>query len=348
MFSPLTDSGDYDADCLTPSWLEGHSVFVEDIVRQSVLFLGNKDAKTGMFHPRATAFVVSIHEGGIGFRFVVTAEHAIAGFSEKKWEIYIRSNLVNGGVREDSWANAHWFFHPNVGSTDVAVATIDFQPDEEFRTILLRSDGSTSRTGMAATQELLQQRRIGLGDEIFIIGLFRSHYGRQRNVPIIRVGNLAMMKGEPVKTEYCGYTEAYLVEARSISGLSGSPVFIHVPLFEPDGGTVTQFFLLGLMHGHFDIQNLNEDTVLDSDEGTTKGINTGIGVVIPVEKILETIDQPELVEMRKKAITEHRKKGGAVADFAADDPPASDANPNHREDFNSLVNAAVQKPESKD
>jgi hypothetical protein len=348
MFSPLARDGSYDADCLTPSWLEGADMWVDDYVRQCVLFLGNKDAKTERFHPRATAFVVSIHEGGLGFRYVVTAEHAIAGFSTKGWDIYVRSNLRDGGVREDNWAAAHWFFHPESGSTDVAVAPIEFHPEEEYRQIVLRTDGSTqSQGGIAATSDLIEEKRIGLGDEVFIIGLFRSHYGRQRNIPIIRVGNLAMLKGEPVLTDYCGYTEAHLVEARSISGLSGSPVFVHVPMFHPRSGTITQFFLLGLMHGHFDIKNLNEDTVVDDAEAT-KGINSGIGVVIPVEKILETIDQPELVELRKKAAIEHRKKGGAVADFAADDPPANGENPTHREDFMRLVDAAARKPEPKD
>jgi hypothetical protein len=229
--------------------------------------------------------------------------------------MYMRSNLKNGGVREDSWAQAHWYHHPDVGSTDVAIASIDFGPDEEYKQIVLRTDRTSSSGAIAGTLDVLQTKNLGLGDEVFIVGLFRSHYGLQRNVPIIRVGNLAMMVGEPVLTEY-GYIDAYLVEARSISGLSGSPVFIHAPIFDPGGGAVTQFHLLGLMHGHFDIKNKNEDIVLDSERDATSGINTGIGVVIPVEKILETIDQLELVEMRKKAIKEHREKGGTVADFA--------------------------------
>lgn len=35
-----------------------------------------------------------------------------------------------------------------------------------------------------------------------------------------------MMVGEPIKTNYTGFMQAYLVEARSIAGLSGSPVFV--------------------------------------------------------------------------------------------------------------------------
>jgi|SRR5271169_2844404 len=342
MFNPLNDRGEYDVECLTPSWCEAPLMYVEDFVRQCVLFLGNKDERTGKFIPRATAFIVSILEGGLGFRYIVTAEHAISAFAEKGWEIYFRSNLINGGVREDNWSSAHWYFHPDVGSTDVAVASIDFQPDEEFKNIVLR--GGSPERGIAGTAAFLKANRLGVGDEIFIVGLFKSHHGLKRNVPIVRTGNLAMMRGEPVHAGHCGYTDAYLVEARSIAGLSGSPVFIHWQLPEPG---VTQFRLLGLMNGHFDITNLNEDTVVDSESQVSGGINTGIGVVIPVEKILETLDQPELVELRKKALIDHRKRG-AVEDVAKDDPPANDENPTHREDFTRLVGAAARKPELKD
>jgi hypothetical protein len=160
------------------------------------------------------------------------------------------------------------------------------------------------------------------------------------------------MLGEKVFTKHCNYTDAYLIEARSIGGLSGSPVFITIPRRHPipvskdqvglvETGETT--YLLGLVHGHFDIENLNEDAVSDIDNG--RGINTGIGVVIPVEKILETIYQPELVEMRKKAAEEYRSKHGATADIGAlesEDSPSAE-NPKHREGFNSLVDAAAQK-----
>jgi hypothetical protein len=344
MFTPLTEAGDYDVECLTPSWCEAPAMYVADYVRQTVLFLGNKDAKSGKFIPRATAFVVAIYEGGLGFRFVVTAEHNIVFFAEHGWDIYVRTNLKDGGVREDNWSKGIWHFHPDPASTDVAIAAIDFLPDEEFKNLVLRTP--LPDRGIGATSQVMQEIKLGLGDEVFIVGLFRSHHGLQRNVPIIRIGNLAMMRGEPVYTKYCGYTDAYLVEARSISGLSGSPVFIHWPIAGQPGAT--QFKLLGLMHGHFDIKNLNEDTVVDSDASVTSGINTGIGVVIPVEKILETIDQPELVEIRKKAIKEHREKGGAVSDFGPDDPPANGENPTHRADFMRLVDAAARKPAPKD
>jgi hypothetical protein len=345
MFSPLTDSGDYDVECLTPNWCEALTMYVDEMVRQCVLFLGSRDDKSGRFIPRATAFVVSIMEADVGFRYVVTAEHSISWFRQKNWDLYVRSNLKDGGVSEDNWTKGHWYFHPDAGSTDVAVAPIDFKPWEEFKQIVLRSPPPDR--GIPATAEIMRANKIGLGDEVFIVGLFRSHYGQQRNIPIIRVGNIAMLKGEPVFAYYCGHTDAYLIEARSIGGLSGSPVFVHTPVAHELN--VTQFRLLGLMHGHFDVQNLHEDTVAEA-EGVA-GINSGVGVVIPVEKILETLDQPELVEMRKKAGEALRKSRGATADFGEDDstpPPSTDANPTHREDFTRLVGEAARKREPKD
>jgi len=294
-------------------------MLVPDEVRQSVLFLGHMDEKTGRFVPRATAFVVVIYEEDLGFRYVVTAAHAIERFHKHGLKMYIRSNQTNGGVREDCWHGARWYVHPGPVPADVAVAPIDFLPEEEFKTLTLRSE--PPGRDICATSEAMRANTIGLGDEVFIVGLFRSHFGKERNVPIIRIGNLAMMRGEPINTER-GPMDAYLVEARSIGGLSGSPVFVHVPVLHPQGAT--RYWFLGLMHGHFDIKNLNEDTVADL-EGATGGINAGIGVVIPVEKILETIYQPELVDYRKKGAVEVRKRmiASSNADQDISDNPSS-------------------------
>jgi hypothetical protein len=60
-------------------------------------------------------------------------------------------------------------------------------------------------------------------------------------------------------------------------------------------------FLLGLVHGHFDAEGLDGDAV--SEDGKHgSGINTGIAVVVPVERIIETINEPEWAEERKRAI----------------------------------------------
>jgi hypothetical protein len=55
-----------------------------------------------------------------------------------------------------------------------------------------------------------------------------NHEGKQRNLPSARFGNIAQMPGEPI--EFDGLSqESFLVEARSVAGYSGSPVFVYLP-----------------------------------------------------------------------------------------------------------------------
>ena len=310
-------------------------------VRKNVVFIGVEEH--GRFIPKATAFIVSCDLGGKRFDHFVTAEHVIVGLQTKGYERpLIRLNLSNGGgaVALPTIYDA-WFFHPDPGSTDIAVspANIDRSIYEFTHTPLTTF----------AMPQVIDEQRIGVGDEIFICGLFKNHWGQQRNIPVVRTGNIAAMPEEPIRTEYCGDIDAYLVEARSIGGLSGSPVFVHLPpirvvdndiISMPEGGLV--YYLIGLMHGHFDVQDLNEDVVTE-DGGKGGNINTGIGVVIPAQKISETIMQPELAAKRQAIIDELKSKG-ATADLVAvedQEPPTKAENPQHREDFNRLLDAAV-------
>jgi hypothetical protein len=218
---------------------------------------------------------------------------------------FLRINTKSAAPEEIKCAPTDWWFHPNNerSATDVAIAPLTIDKDTDINPIPIFGPRS-----VAATSDVMDRVRIGIGDEVAITGLFCSHHGQNRNVPITRIGNLAMLNEEPVKTKYCGHVDAYLVEARSIGGLSGSPVFIHLPAIRTiDGKTelhqkqkTFQLYLLGLMHGHFDIENLNADVVLEDEKDATSGIHSGIGVVIPVEKIIETILQQELTIYAEK------------------------------------------------
>ena len=123
-------------------------------------------------------------------------------------------------------------------------------------------------------------------------GLFAHLGGSTRNLPIVRLGNIAMMPDEPVPTK-TGMMEAYLIEARSIGGLSGSPAFVR-KIVQGRG----KLYLLGLMHGHWDIPPENKNDFADMD--SFGSVNMGIAIVVPAKKILEVLNQPELVELRRK------------------------------------------------
>jgi hypothetical protein len=130
---------------------------------------------------------------------------------------------------------------------------------------------------------------------------------------------------------------AYLVEMRSIGGLSGSPVFLHRAPELPPGGFIPdprfqrdpeqviwgQYPLLGLVHGHFDAMNLAEDSVVDDAAGGS--INTGIGVVIPTEMIIATLYQPDLIAERQQIEATFDKEGpAATLDAPTPETPQSE------------------------
>src|SRR5260370_40507944 len=107
------------------------------------------------------------------------------------------------------------------GRTDVAGVFIQFDDKADSHAVGL--NGSRSAV---VTQDVLVATRIGLGEEVAIVGLFGSHYGKSRNIPIVRIGNIAAMLEEPVFTKEYGYIEAYLIEARSIGGFRGAAVAV--------------------------------------------------------------------------------------------------------------------------
>jgi hypothetical protein len=110
----------------------------------------------------------------------------------------------------------------------------------------------------------------------------------QKNIPIVRVGNLAALNEEKISTDSFREMEGYLIECRSTGGLSGSPVFLNLGSTRSIGGKYAQgvaaIFLLGLIHGHF----VSEPHL--GEEGPRPGaINAGIAIVVPVKNILAVI-----------------------------------------------------------
>lgn len=296
---------------------ENDLMLVPDEIRKCVVFVSYKSK--GVMVLAGTAFFVSVpgSNPNIMYPYLVTARHVIEGIKKNSIDgkVYIRVNLKDKPSINISSELTEWKCHPTLQNVDVAV--FNAVPDMDtvdFRTIPL---------SMAATPDVIAKENIGCGDEVFLTGLFSNHYGQQRNIPIIRIGNIACMPEEAVQTKALGAIDAYLIEARSIGGLSGSPVFVQTGGIRRNviktGGL--SFYLLGLMHGHFDLMTQGIDNVLQ-DNYYALTINMGIAIVIPVDKILEVINQPELVEYRKQMDEAYRLRQAATPDSTS--PNASE------------------------
>ena len=291
---------------------------VPETMRKSVVFL--YCTVNGQMRPAGTGFLTGYPIPGhqdSHLPLLMTAQHVIAGIQLKSddGKVLVRFNTQSGeGALFESHV-ADW----EQARSDVDCAYLFWYPE--------RARGGDhvfwSLGGGMATDEVIRAEAIGLGDEVFMVGLFRNYLGRDRNEPIVRVGNIAAMPTDPIRSRHFGNIRVILIEARSIGGLSGSPVFVHKG-FPPPGPRVmtqdyspTPFIFLGLMHGHWEVLEAEADSVVsDASEGK---INTGIGLVVPAEQILSAI-QPKLEAIAQVKRNELDAANEPVLDEAIEAP----------------------------
>ena len=152
---------------------------------------------------------------GKSFCYFVTARHVVNAMRDRSTALF--SNIQNGGRSLVPLANPVWFVHPDA---DLALIQVNDMGVFDVTTVPMHS---------LATEETMKAFDIGVGDEVFMIGLFEYLEGRVRNMPIVRTGNVAMFPKDQIYIDMgdeSKYVNAYLIEARSMGGISGSPVFV--------------------------------------------------------------------------------------------------------------------------
>jgi hypothetical protein len=245
----------------------------------------------------------------------------------------LRTNIRNSGAEFIESKPEDWVFHQDE-TVDVAVMPMKGEPGAVQTGFMSDLDIKIYRMSPAglATAAVLANEGIGPGDEVFIIGLFRNRPGKLRNIPIARIGNISALAGEPINARkwHNRDIEAHLIEARSVGGLSGSPVFAHLgPIRMANdqrgiipGNVNVHFaahrsgphFLFGLVHGHFDLNIPDTDEV---DTANRLEVNSGIAIVVPVEKIVETLNQPAVSSERRRVTELLAKQISSTLDIHA-------------------------------
>jgi hypothetical protein len=151
-----------------------------------------------------TAFFVSIPADlGVteaAYVYLVTAKHCVEK-AKRYGSLFIRIN-VKGGSVEYLEIKDEWTYNDDEGS-DVAVLPFSL-PDN--------ADCSIAPVEMLATDEIIEEKRIGVGDDVVVTGLFTKRSGQSKNIPILRSGMIAAMPGEPLVGEGGEEYRAYLIE----------------------------------------------------------------------------------------------------------------------------------------
>lgn len=226
--------------------------------------------------------------------YAVTNRHVIKGEKTKIVALRVNTKTATEIIQTE---RAHWLCSPD---DDLAVLPLDLSKSV-YKAVVIPAE-------QFLTIRQINQYDIGPGDDTFSVGRFVTHEGKQRNTPIVRFGNIAMMPYEPIRCDE-GDQLAFLVESRSLAGFSGSPVFtwIHAGSYRPShAGPMRDAFgpwLLGVNCGHMIIRN------------GKKVEDSAIEVVIPAWKLKSFLCSEKIESLRlaeEKGIEEQKKRGFLV------------------------------------
>jgi len=276
---------------------------IQDSVRNSVAFVGFADDRPGRggIDCIGTVFFLEYEDGA----YLVTAKHVAKELDDVPFLLRLNKtdNVRSSNVPIDGM---RWFYHndPNV---DAAVLPFDVRSREFYAAYVTQP--------MILNESNMDEENIGIGCQCYIVGLFHLLAGQQRNLPVVHSGSIALLPGDE-KTPVCDwddpdgkrtrYVSSYLVEAQTLDGLSGSPVFVRpsvdIALTTVSGRQIVarsprnEIYLLGLWQAAW---NAPPTEVLSVAGRGNVIVPVGMGVVVPVMQIVEILERQELVDQRR-------------------------------------------------
>lgn len=314
---------------------------------------GKRFGGTGFF----VAYPFPLHIPGAGypaFLYAVTNWHVAVrdGMS------VMRINKINGGVDILEFDPSEWEFLPQ--GPDIAVIGPErlLGLKEEIHDIV------AIHISMFLGRQDINALKIGPGEDVFMLGRFVDHDGAASNVPAARFGNISVMPQPFPQPTGARHLTSYVLDVHSRTGYSGSPVFVYRTVFSDltagpglvEAGPHTHFIrLLGVHWGqfpeHWEIKSKDapsaETALIEGDEKYIEGMS-GMTLALPAWQLKDFLDMKKFADVRNKFIKQAQEERGIGPKTESASPPATDANPKHREDFNFLVGAAARKREQED
>lgn len=257
---------------------------IPDELQSSIVFIypniiaaqdGRSAGGTGFFVEREDA------KTGLKTQYLITNTH-VAQFENRA----IKFCSTNGTCYFHEIKADEWVGHPN--GDDISAVVFPLLKDWNVTPLDL--------SALGVTQPRMAELNMGVGDEVFMLGRFISHSSMQLNQPLARFGNVAMMPGQTVKDGRGLDVEAFLVEMRSLSGFSGSPVFVYMgPGTYRGNGSMMPFYsetigLMGIDTGHKVTHAKIESSSDELHNKLSVPLNTGISIVAPMWSIDELLD----------------------------------------------------------
>ena len=242
----------------------GFYMRIDDDVRKTVVFFGVPDDSPGKGGISCFGTAFLLEYDGVGY--LVTARHLTDELEDSPFVVRVNtSNGTSQNLYVDPCETGQlWHYHEDE-TVDIAVMENPAIGSRHAHDQLYLTDK------LIVGLDTIQSHHVGIGDLIYVVGLFRFLHGTRRNLPIVHSGNIALLL-EDEKIPVRDWRErsdiktfeidAYIVEAHGIQGLSGSPVFVRpsmgirdMPLDDgPMRARVAQLdlALLGVWQGSWD------------------------------------------------------------------------------------------------
>ncbi len=302
---------------------------IEDRLLKAVIYLYGSEEAAESGEPGGSGFLVgepcAIPDAV--FLFAVTNAHVM-----KSCPVVRTAGPRNGRVivREER----DWYRHPD--GDDVVVTpmgfapkdardfSVDYVPREWFVTPENFSHATHDVTDMPPGVEThapldydWEHQPLGWpfgpGEEVVMLGRFLGYDGTDENKPAARFGHLAMASPVPIKHPW-GFTQpSFLIECRSVSGYSGSPIFIYrvqttiaaglVAIGSERGGKAALPRFLGLDWGNLDRVGHNDYAIdwAETDAAASFPRRSGMMVAVPAWRLTGLLDSEEVQDVKRKA-----------------------------------------------
>ena len=214
--------------------------------------------------------------------FLVTNRHV----AEKSTDYLVRFNRFEGGDTETyrlaatgGDGSSMWTFHDDP-LMDVAVTPINASS--------LRNDGinfEVVNSDMHAfTKREAQDNGLSEGDGIFALGFPLGQVGEERNYAIVRQGIVAR-----VRDWLNDQASTFLIDASIFPGNSGGPVFVKPEAVSIEGTSANQRCgLVGMVSSYLPYREVAV-SLQTGRERMAFEENSGLGVVVPYDAIVETV-----------------------------------------------------------
>ena len=258
----------------------------------------------------------------------------------------IRVNTKDGKTSVLEYAPEDWEFDENGDDLAILPIQIDFGL-YKISTVPLNS--------YIPTKEQALEMDVGIGDDVFMIGRFIDHDGGTTNLPAARFGNISVMPA-PIRQPNGNIRDSYCLDLHSRSGYSGSPVFVYrtpgnnlAETMETGAVLKPRFFLflLGIHWGQFpeeweikDKTTLSEAASLKIEGKVISGLS-GMTCVLPSTRLIDLLNKENLKSRRDAGDAYWQTKFANDNSTPVAESVSSNDNPNHQEDFNNLLDAAV-------